>query len=70
MARRRKDRETADSPSVLQPDQQIEEDAKDQPVKDMRPGHREETRGTRGPRFGYWQVGGASRSAIKRLKKP
>ena len=70
MARRRKDRETADSPSVLQPDQQIEEDANDQPVKDMRPGHREETRGTRGPRFGYWQVGGASRSAIKRLKKP
>lgn len=70
MARSHKDRETADSPSVRQPDQQVELGAKDQPVKDTRPDHREETRGTRGPRFCYWQAGGASRSAIKRLKKP
>lgn len=64
MARKRKSREPKNRPSVPSPEieRQVE--------KDLRPAQREQTRGTRGPRSGYWQVGGASRSAIKRLKKP
>ena len=57
MARKRKDRK---------PDKKLAE----QPAPDLRPAHQEQTRETRGPRSGYWQIGGASRSAIKRLKKP
>jgi hypothetical protein len=66
MARKRKDRKPEDRLSVPPP---ADETAR-QFEKDLRPAHEEQTRGTRGPRSGYWQVGGASRSAIKRLKKP
>jgi hypothetical protein len=66
MARKRKDRKPEDRLSVPPPENEIER----QVEKDLRPAHHEQTRETRGPRFGYWQVGGASRSAIKRLKKP
>jgi hypothetical protein len=70
MARKRKDRKPEDRFSELPPENQMEPVQKSELEKDLRPDHHEQTRGTRGPRFGYWQVGGASRSAIKRLKKP
>jgi hypothetical protein len=66
MARKRKDRKAEDTFSVPPPKIENERSLE----KDLRPDHHEQTRETRGPRFGYWQVGGASRSAIKRLKKP
>jgi hypothetical protein len=66
MARKRKNRKPGDGLSVPPP----EGETNRQLEKDLRPAHEEQTRGTRGARFGYWQVGGASRSAIKRLKKP
>ncbi len=70
MARKRKDRKPEDSPPVPPAENETERLRKAQFEKDLRPAHHEQTRETRGPRFGYWQVGGASRSAIKRLKKP
>jgi hypothetical protein len=66
MARKRKDRKPDDKLSLPPPENETDR----QFEKDLRPAHEEQTRGTRGPRSGYWQVGGASRSAIKRLKKP
>ena len=69
MAHRHKDRELNGRPPPLPPENAMDEVPKRREL-DLRPGHREQTRETRGPRFGYWQVGGASRSAIKRLKKP
>ncbi|HYM50462.1 MAG TPA: YbaK/EbsC family protein [Candidatus Limnocylindrales bacterium] len=42
----------------------------DPPPGDLRPGHREQPKGQGGATVGYWQVGGASRSAIKRTKHP
>lgn len=70
MARKRKDRKPEDRFSVSPPGDEMERIQKSELDKDLRPDHHEQTRETRGPRFGYWQVGGASRSAIKRLKKP
>jgi hypothetical protein len=70
MARKRKDRKPEDRFSVPPAENEIDRVQKSELEKDLRPDHHEQTRGTRGPRFGYWQVGGASRSAIKRLKKP
>jgi hypothetical protein len=70
MARKRKDRKPEDRFSVPPAENEIEPIQKSELEKDLRPDHHEQTRGTRGPRVGYWQVGGASRSAIKRLKKP
>jgi hypothetical protein len=69
MARKRKDRKS-ESPPVPLREKEMARVQKSELEKDLRPDHHEQTRETRGPRFGYWQVGGASRSAIKRLKKP
>ena len=70
MARKRKDRKPEDRLPVPPAENEIDPVQKAQPEKDLRPAHHEQTRETRGPRSGYWQVGGATRSAIKRLKKP
>jgi hypothetical protein len=70
MGRRRKDRKPEDGLPVTPAENLIDPVQKTQPEKDLRPAHHEQTRETRGPRSGYWQIGGASRSAIKRLKKP
>ncbi len=70
VARRRKDREMEVRARFLPPEKEQDQVEWEKPAKDLRPGYHELTRGTRGPRVGYWQVGGASRAAIKRVKKP
>lgn len=69
MAKKRRDRKLEER-LQMPPETEMERVQKAKFEKDLRPAHQEQTRETRGPRFGYWQVGGASRSAIKRLKKP
>lgn len=70
MGRKRKDRKPEDRVLVPPAENEMQRVQKSELEKDLRPDHHELTRETRGPRFGYWQVGGATRSAIKRLKKP
>ena len=66
MALKHNDRKPEDTFSVPPPEIENERSLE----KDLRPEHHEQTHETRGARFGYWQVGGATRSAIKRLKRP